>query len=274
MASGTDPVSFFTTDGDLLVPTPFAVSLWSPKQLAGHGVCGLCARDLERHRPEGFIPARTTVDLFMPVLAEPLRLESEVVRKGRRIVVADTRIVQDGITRARASAVFVTTGDDPPGELWSPTEPLPTPPPVADAWQPPSFPTPGGDGTAWTHDFAALGNADRKAIWQFLPPLVAGEPDSPYARTAVVAENTSLITNTGTAGIGFINADLTMALSRLPVGSGLGLRALDHLAVDGVSTGVATLFDREGPVGTATVVALANTRRQIDLTAARRSPRA
>ncbi len=257
-----DALSFFTADGDRLVPTEFAVSLWSPDQLAGHGVCGVAARELERHRPNGFVPARTTVDLFMPVLSEPLRIESEVVRKGRRILVADARIVQDGRVRTRATAVFVTTNDDPPGRVWSPVSDLPTPPAPADGPQPASFPRPDG---GWTQDWLALRNADRKTVWQHLPPLVAGEPDSAYARAAVVAENTSLVTNTGTEGIGFINADLTMALTRLPASVDLGVQAADHLEAEGIAVGVGTLFDRRGTYGTATVTALSNARRQIGL---------
>ncbi len=57
----------------------------------------------------------------------------------------------------------------------------------------------------------------------------------------MVGETTSLMTNWGTAGIGFINADLTLALSRLPEGPEIGIEADNHLSVDGISVGSTTM---------------------------------
>ncbi|CRY82468.1 hypothetical protein SAMN05421776_1324 [Nocardia farcinica] len=60
-------VSFFVREGDQIVAERLAVSPWAPNRLSGKGVCGLLARDLEPHCPEGFVPARLTVDLYSPV---------------------------------------------------------------------------------------------------------------------------------------------------------------------------------------------------------------
>ncbi|MFC9790744.1 acyl-CoA thioesterase domain-containing protein [Rhodococcus sp. NPDC127528] len=106
-------VSFFTRHGDLLVADELAVSPWAPTQLSGTGVCGALARQLETHCPAGFVPARLTVDLFRPVLNEPIEVRSEVVRPGTRITVADAVIVQDEQVRARASVAFLATGVAP-----------------------------------------------------------------------------------------------------------------------------------------------------------------
>ena len=70
-------------------------------------------------------------------------------------------------------------------------------------------------------------------------------------------------------GIGFINADLTVTLSRLPRSGDIGLEADEHLSDAGVAVGTATLFDRDGTFGTGTVVAVSNAGRQIDFTARR-----
>ncbi len=56
----------------------------------------------------------------------------------------------------------------------------------------------------------------------------------------------------------FINADYTLTLSRLPDGEYIGLAALTHYSHAGVATGTAALFDRIGPIGTATATGLVN----------------
>nr|WP_240498117.1 hypothetical protein [Williamsia sp. 1135] len=84
-------------------------------------------------------------------------------------------------------------------------------------------------------------------------------------RAAVMAETTSLVCHWGSAGAGFINIDTTLALIRLPRGTGLGLRADNQRSNAGISVGTATMFDRDGYVGNCTVTAIANSRRQVDL---------
>jgi hypothetical protein len=121
-----------------------------------------------------------------------------------------------------------------------------------------------GDGP-WSGDFSAHQNAARKSVWQNFPPLISGEAMSPFQRAAVMAETTSLVCHWGTEGAGFINIDTTLALCRLPEGSGLGLRADSQVSKHGISVGTATMFDRRGRVGNCTVTAIANARRQVDL---------
>ncbi|WP_375154215.1 hypothetical protein [Rhodococcus opacus] len=74
---------------------------------------------------------------------------------------------------------------------------------------------------------------------------------------------TNLVTNMGTEGIGYINGDVTLALTRLPEGIELGLEADSHRACDGVAVGSATMFDRDGPLGICTVSAIENDRRTL-----------
>jgi hypothetical protein len=51
--------------------------------------------------------------------------------------------------------------------------------------------------------------------------------------------------------------DYTVAMSRLPAGEYIGLAAQSYYGNDGVGAGTATLFDSAGPIGTGTVLALA-----------------
>jgi hypothetical protein len=54
-----------------------------------------------------------------------------------------------------------------------------------------------------------------------------------------------------------INADYTLTLSRLPQGEYVGLAAVSQHSAAGIATGTATVFDTDGPIGTAVAVALA-----------------
>jgi hypothetical protein len=78
------------------------------------------------------------------------------------------------------------------------------------------------------------------------------------------AEATSLVTNLGTHGVGYINGDLTVGLARLPVGEWIGVQADSHWAADGIAVGTATLFDRSGAFGSGMTTAVANPAAQID----------
>jgi hypothetical protein len=82
----------------------------------------------------------------------------------------------------------------------------------------------------------------------------------------MAAEAPSLVTNMGTRGIGYIDADLTVGLARLPVGEWIGVQGDSHWASDGVAVGMATLFDQAGAFGTGMTTAVSNPAAQIDFT--------
>jgi hypothetical protein len=69
---------------------------------------------------------------------------------------------------------------------------------------------------------------------------------------------TASLTGFSEAGLGFINADYTMTLCRLPDGPFIGLAALTHYSDAGIATGSASLFDVRGPIGTGVTTAAAN----------------
>ncbi|NKY50900.1 acyl-CoA thioesterase domain-containing protein [Nocardia vermiculata] len=258
-------VAFFSREDAGFVAGDFAVSRWSDQQVAGPAVCGLLARELETHSPgAGFIPARLTVDLFRPVLTEPITVHSTVVRTGTRVRVADAWITQHDEVRVRASVMYLAAAEQPPGLVWQADAPLPVPEVRLDAptGQPPLFKCGEQD---WTGDFAAAQNGERKSMWQNLPPLVEGEPISGFQRAAFLGDTTNLVCNWGTEGVGFINSDVTLTLTRLPLGPEVGLHAQDHISADGIAVGTATLYDRTGRIGTSVVTGLANARRQVDM---------
>lgn len=261
--------SFFTlgSRGEYL-PTRSARGAWSEEMVNGPAVVAAAARSLqEEYGLEDFLPARLTVDLFAPVRFEPLIIRTEEVRSGNRIRVSDAYVEQDGGIVARATLVQLRHGEQPPGEIWrsgrvtEPPEEVRTEP--LRAGQRPYFGSDSAPGRWSTEMGAAQGNG-RKSFWHRPLDVIEGATATPFQRAAILAESTSLMSHWGTEGIGFINADLTVALARLPRSEDIGIEADEHLSDAGVAVGSATLFDRDGVFGTGTVVAVSNAGRQVD----------
>lgn len=265
-------------DGEVLVPLDLARSSWNAEQAHGVAVSGALARGAQvalrgLGRPDLRV-AKWSVDLFRPVTIAPCTVRSTVVREGPRLALVDVVLTQDGEPRARASALALAASANPPAAIWTPTadpaarEERPVPPPeeVAPPTDVPHVPFFRSD-AGWSQRFGDHQNAGPHAEWATTPRVVAGEEHSPFLAAACVADAANLVTNWGEAGVGHINADLTMTLVREPIGFSLGVAVRDRLEQDGIVVGTTTLFDRAGVLGTVVVTAMANTRRQIDFSA-------
>ncbi len=252
---------FFARDSSgLFHPTESAMSRWGNDSLNGPAVVGLAARCLELdYGTDGFVPTRLTADLFRAAHRVPTEVRTRSVRDGRRIRNAECDVLQDGVLVAQATMVSYRESGPPPGREWVAEDSFPTP----DAPPGPVYLV-GSDAAEWTPSSAEHQNTSRKRIYHRTLDVVSGERPSPFVRTVVAAEATSLVTNLGTRGIGYINGDLTVGMARLPVGDHIGVQADSHWCSRGVAVGAATLFDTEGPFGTAMVTAVANPAAQID----------
>lgn len=257
----TDP-AYFTSGGDgVFAPTQFAQSHWGDDHLNGPAVVGLLARSLERHcGSDDFMPTRLTADLFRAARTAPTTIDVRVVRDGRRVRNAEASLVQSDRLVARATLVLYKRSSAPPGVQWVAPMSFPSPP-LPDGEL---MPYVNSDDVGWTRSPAAHQNASRKRFYNDGVKVVAGEENSPFLRAAMLAESTSLVTNLGTRGIGYINGDLTVALARLPRDEWIGVQGDSHFASDGIAVGTATLFDHQGAFGSGMVTAVANPAAQID----------
>ena len=202
---------------------------------------------------DGWRAARLTVDLFRPAAMTPVQVTTKVVREGRRIRVADAMLTNDGHEVARASAVMLVMGEEPPGRIWRPP---------AGRWPHPDEIEPEQpDDEPWIFRLVdeGFGSAGRGRVWtNDTAPLVDDEPLSPFVRAAVSGDLACPLANSSDQGLHYINADYTLALSRYPAGEWIGLEVAQQLAADGISVGAATLVDLDGPFATSTGVSLAN----------------
>jgi acyl-coenzyme A thioesterase PaaI-like protein len=256
------PEAFFTVDGDSYVPAVMARGPWGAA-MAGQVVGGLLGWAIERSGidPE-FQPARFTVDLLRPALLEPVRIQTSVQREGRRIKLVDGTLMQNGKTVARASALFLRRGDHPDGRVWSSPVAMPPLPTDSDGF-PADMPF-----LIWGYGANSERSSRSMTQWEqshsqkfawvrVFRPMVQGHPLTAFTRLAFVGDTTSSLTHWGTGGLRYINADYTVTASRLPDGEFLGLAAQSHYGAAGVAAGAATLFDRHGPMGTSSTLALA-----------------
>lgn len=258
----TESLAHFLPCGDdCFEPTRFAQSHWGEDHLNGPAVVGLAARALESvfGLPE-FLPARLTVDLFKAARGLPTTTKVALLRDGRRVRNSECELVQDGVTVARATLVQYRRSAPPRGREW---------------FAPSDFELPAGldsdrmtyigsDEAGWSRSIAEHQNASRKRFMNRTITVVDGQSNSPFVRAAMAAEGTSLVTNLGTEGVGYINGDLTVALSRLPHDEWIGVEAESHWTADGIAVGASTLFDRSGPFGTGLITAVSNPAAQID----------
>ncbi|SDF07440.1 Thioesterase-like superfamily protein [Blastococcus aurantiacus] len=238
--------AYFTLTDDGFAPGESAKSWWVPGMIHGRLLGGLMARQLEDTYGEpGFQFSRLTVDMFRNAPFEPVQVSSVVVREGRRIRVAEATVTTSVGVVARASAVQLRRGEQPPG-------PVPT---RTSAWDAP-------DPATMRRSVSEFGDdPSRRRMWiQELSPLVDGETLSPFVRAALAADMASPLAHRSHDELEFINADYTLVLSRDPVGQHIGLESGGHASDDGVAVGHCTMHDAEGPIGFSMAVAVANIR--------------
>ncbi len=258
----TSAEGFFRAEGDTLVPAAFATSPWG-QVLHGRLIGGLTARAAERARAE--VPelacGRLTVDLFRSVPLAPVSVTTRAVRTGRRIVVLDVSVEQDGALVGQGRAVLLRRSEQPEGTFRPvPAWPAPAPsqlgPPQVTAsrrWTAPweSWPVGGTVG--------APGGALSAGMWiRDVHPLVTGERLTPLVRMAMAADIASPVSHFSTSGLSFINADYTLYLGREPHGEYVGIQPSGHLSERGVAAGQCVIHDERGAVGFVTTAAVAN----------------
>ena len=242
---------FFEPDGDALMPIAEARGPWADDMMHGRLLAGLAAWAIDRdHGDPGFVPARLTVDLFKSPAMKETRVSTTLVRAGGRVRVADALIQVGGVDVARASALYLRTGDAPVDDA-----------PVTPAWDS-TLPGPGEDAFEAPFEVRPVdgmwfGAPGPRRTWvRERRPLVTREALTPFIRAALVSDFASPLANSGSEGLEYINADAALYLARLPQGEWIGVEYADRVAADGVSVAHCRLHDERGPIGSSEVCAV------------------
>lgn len=256
--------ALFEPVGSSFVPTDLTRGGWSDDAQHGSPPAGILARVLEEvPTPAPMQVVRFTVDLFRQVPLRPLRVETRLVRDGRRIQLVEGMLFADGYEVGRATALKIRTTDlgDAGDELRG----------TADGDRPPT-PGPGelsrldwrdhfGDGgdrlrfhtdavDIRTIDDSFIRVAPGESWFRLLAPLVAGEEVSAFQRAAITAD----LANGNSQALDpkrwlYVNPDITLYLHRPPAGEWMGMRSIVHQGPHGIGVTETALYDRSGRVG-------------------------
>lgn len=244
-----------TVGRERFTPTTLCRGPWHADHCHAGPPTGLLARAIERTTPHKRL-ARLSVLLSRPIPLAGFSIVSEQISDGKSVAIASACIVRDdGKVAARAEGLLMSRRPplDTPTQhasLGSPDDATPGPFPIRQTRHGlPAFNTtavevrypPGQDGSV-----------GRTALWMRAAALLADETPSPFQRICPLADCGNAIgRNDDIPGIGFVNADLTIALHRDPVGEWLGSDSEGFWEPDGSGLADARLFDANGAVGRA-----------------------
>lgn len=248
---------YLRIEGEDFVPLPVARSYWGPT-LHGRIIGGLVARAAERERSDdpALVCSRLTIDLFRTAQLAPVQVTSRRIRNGRRIRVIEVTVTQDGEPIGQGTVVLLRQGDKPEGEFLGMPGWSGSPPGELGA---PSVPAPGARWTApWDAWPVTAPDGSRDGVWlRESLDLVQGEAITPLIRLALNADLASPMVHSSNLGLGFINVDYTVYVSREPVGELIGLQPLSHTSSGGLAVGQCAVYDDQGPLGYIGVCAIA-----------------
>lgn len=273
---GEEPV--FLRDGDLFVPTERAGSPWGPGVLHGGPPAGLLARAIERANSDPELQvARLTIDLLRPVPKAPLAATARVVREGKRIAVLEASLLSGGVEVSRATALLLRRSKValpqqvlPPPRWVASHETLPTvsmgealahnlPP---EERQRQSTRYPGFHTTVEVRRVDGEPGRGRGTAWIRIPvPFVEGEATSPLVRLAATSDFGNALGHIRPdEQVGFINADISLHLHRMPEGEWICLETKATAQEYGIGLVESVVHDLHGPIGRVSQAILVNRR--------------
>jgi hypothetical protein len=193
--------------------------------------------------------SRLTLDLLRPVPLAPLTLQTRVIREGRRIQIVQIEMLADGVEVLRCGVLKIRIGEAMPADSQLS---LPVPERMAQL-RDSEFPSPFIDGVEMRVP-APPRERNSRALWYRLKrAIIAGERTSPLMRAAATADFCN-----GTAAPldpgewTFVNADLSVHLSRGPESDWILLEAQAWLGPDGRGFASGRMTDTRGPFACAT----------------------
>jgi hypothetical protein len=266
--------SLFTLDHGFYLPTRHTFAGWANNTIHGSPVAALLAHAVEAQRAKDpdLLVTRLTVDLMRPVHRVPFTLETELVREGRRLKLLDVRLLHGGTLIARASALLLRrTPGNPPGEQTLPPGlklPHWSEVPLRHWDEGIERDAREAEPGAASQYFRAvevrrineMHSGEPLRAWVRAPfELLPGVPLSPLARCASVADFASAIGMLSRRGaeVSFLNADISLALHREPVGEWLCLENVGRGDRDGLTSSSVNLHDEQGLVGHSVVGGIA-----------------
>jgi hypothetical protein len=265
------PDFVYARSGDLYTPTQWAGSPWSRELQHGGPVCGLIAAAAEAAaRQSGLRVVRLTVDLCRPTPFAPLRLVTELVRRGRRLALLEVRLLHGESVVTRGTALLLAA-NEALASTWRRDEPPPPGPAGLDPIQfmPREYVAQVPPGFHRSVEVRLSEDELGPVVWATTPlDLVSGEATSALVRAAMLSDLTFALSGRpllrrglvplDARRVALINADMTLYLERPPEGPWVAMRSGSITDCDGIGLAEVTQLDARGRYGRSVQALVAN----------------
>jgi hypothetical protein len=252
-ALSAEPI--FRRDGEVIVPSGHTRGPWDPAAQHGGAPAALLA---EAVRADGMHVARLTYEFLGPVPLLPLTVETRVVRPGRRFQLVEAELRCEGAVVVGLRAVRLRR--DAVGGLEARPDAEAVPGGGPDAASAGEFPAEAPDAEGFNRTAMEIrfgggtsyGRGPALAWFRFARPLVDADAPSPLALAAAAADFGNGVSRVlDFERHLFVNTDLSIHLSREPVGEWVMLDARTRVEPHGAGVAASTLYDVRGPIGLA-----------------------
>jgi hypothetical protein len=243
--------AIFVPEQDLFRATEHAGGPWSPDMLQGSATTALMTREVERLAvASGFAVRRLTFDLWRPAGLNAFRLQTGLLRDGRKAKTLQVRLMDGEIEIGRCTALLTAQSGDSPADPFSKAAAGDAAPETGAP--PPAF------AQKWSRYFqhvsvrlieGALEKPGPAAAWMRLDvPMVQGEANTPLLQAVQAADFSS--------GVGqivdmrqwtFVNPEISLYFFRAPEDEWILIRSRTRVGTNGAGLTMASLSDRHGP---------------------------
>jgi hypothetical protein len=249
--------SFYKRTGDAeYVATELTRGPWDPGAQHAGPPSALLGREIERMEgSEGFQVGRVVFEILRPVSIGPVRIETRVLRPGRKVRLVEASLSGEAGELMRATAWQLRTT-----ELELPEAALDAGAPPAgpeEGWVPEFFPTGQDTGYHTGMELKAVAGAFLEpgpaTFWlRMRRPLVAGEEPMPLQRALIAADvGNGISAVLDYRSYVFINVDLSVHFERMPEGEWVCVDAVTRPQPSGIGSAESVLFDQRGRIGRA-----------------------
>ena len=245
----------YKVEGSIAHAQACSAGPWDPSMQHGGAPASLIAWAVERMPVrEPMQVARMTFDLLRPIPVAPLEIKIDIQREGRKIQVCNVTLLHEGVACVRATVLKVRQAElELPEHIVDEQVILPGPEQGRETKIRFTNYEQFAGGVTLRAVRGSFGEPGPAAFWfRAEHPIVAGEAISPLMRAAMTGDFCNGISSAlNFKEWTFINADLTVSLSRYPVGEWILLDAQTWVGDHGAGLAFAKLGDERGYFGRA-----------------------
>jgi hypothetical protein len=249
--------AFYERNGDgSFIASELTRGPWDPGAQHAGPAAALLGREIEEiDGSAGFQVGRIVFEILRPVPIGEVKIESRVLRPGKRVQLVEASLAGEAGELMRATAWLMRVDElDLPADA---VDESPAPQGPAEGWTPEFFPTGDDVGYHTAMEWKAVAGAFLEpgpaTVWMRMRhPLLAGEEPTPLQRALIAADvGNGISAVLDFRSYVFVNVDLTVHFERMPVGEWVCVDAVTRPRSTGIGTAESVLSDERGRIGRA-----------------------